>query len=88
MMSCLIYILELLYFFSLYFHCLYVYLFRVRETYETNWFTFGSPRCFKNEPVLKMFVSLYDEKMYPLHTRNKVKRKYRPYFLEYPPGIK
>ena len=35
--------------------------------YGWNWSTFGSPRCSKNEPGVKIFLSLYDEKMHPIH---------------------
>ena len=39
--------------------CLYLNL----PSPERNWFTLGSPRCFKNKPDGKVFVALYEQKM-------------------------
>ena len=45
-------------------------LFRGR-LYEQNCSPFGSSRCSKNEPGLKIFFVLYDKKMFPVHRRTK-----------------
>ena len=50
--------------------------------YERNWFTFGSPRCSKNEPGLKIFLVLYDEKNHTFHkgTQSEPERAFYYFF--------
>ena len=43
--------------------------FLMDQLYERKQFTFGSTRCSKNVPGLKIFFSLYDEKLYLVHKR-------------------
>ena len=37
------------------------------QLYKKHWFTFDSPRCFKNEPVCKYYFSTIWRKMWTLH---------------------
>lgn len=47
---------------SCWLHYVNIFASHLGTDYMSNWFTFGSPRCSKNKPGLKMFLVLYYEK--------------------------
>ena len=47
---------------SCWLHYVNIFASHLATDYMSNWFTFGSPRCSKNKPGLKMFPVLYYEK--------------------------
>ena len=49
--------------------------------YGRKWFTFGSPSSSKNEPGLKLFLALYDKKMYPFHKQTESRPELTFYYF-------
>ena len=51
------------------------------QLFKRNWFILDSPRCSENEAGVKIFFSLYDEKMCPVYKQSNSEPKIASYYF-------